>query len=409
MKSLVRIVASLIVGGIIGFVIYAQWGIPAPQQTQRSDSIFVNDAYADQENQNPDQANDNATTSRHNAITRAVDQISPAVVSVNVLKVREYVQRSPFRSPDPFFREFFPELFKDRKYQEKIHNLGSGFIISRDGYILSNDHVVGDAIEIIVSMAGGKEATAELIGRDPTLDVSLIKVDADDLVPALLGNSDDIILGEWAIAVGNPFGLFEFNNKSTVTVGVISAAGRDFGEMDGRLYQDMIQTDAAINHGNSGGPLCNALGEVIGMNTFIYTGSRYNEGSVGIGFAIPINRIKGLLDDLKAGKNIDRDFWIGIKVQNLNDVISRKMDYNTTDGVLIKHIDRGSPAEKAGLQLGDIILEMENSRIFNENDVKEIVYGTDLKVGDDLSLKVWRDGSTYDITMILVSIRNIRR
>ena len=194
-----------------------------------------------------------------------------------------------------------------------------------------------------------------------------------------------------------------------MTVGVISAAGRDFGEMDGRLYQDMIQTDAAINHGNSGGPLCNALGEVIGMNTFIYTGSRYNEGSVGIGFAIPINRIKGLLDDLKAGKNIDRDFWIGIKVQNLNDVISRKMDYNSTDGVLIKHIDRGSPAEKAGLQLGDIILEMEKSRIFNENDVKEIVYGTDLKVGDDLSLKVWRDGSKYDITMILVSIRNIRQ
>jgi serine protease Do len=409
MKSLVRIVASLIVGGIIGFVIYAQWGIPAPQQTHRSDSVFVNNAYANQENQNPDQANDNATTSRHNAITRAVDQISPAVVSVNVLEVREYVQHSPFRSPDPFFREFFPELFKDRTYQEKIHNLGSGFIISRDGYILSNDHVVGDAIEIIVSMAGGKEATAELIGRDPTLDVSLIKVDADDLVPALLGNSDDIILGEWAIAVGNPFGLFEYNNKSTVTVGVISAAGRDFGEMDGRLYQDMIQTDAAINHGNSGGPLCNALGEVIGMNTFIYTGSRYNEGSVGIGFAIPINRIKGLLDDLKAGKNIDRDFWIGIKVQNLNDVISRKMDYNSTDGVLIKHIDRGSPAEKAGLQLGDIILEMEDSRIFNENDVKEIVYGTDLKVGDDLSLEVWRDGSTYDITMMLVSIRNIRR
>ena len=409
MKALVRIVASLIVGSIIGFVIYAQWGIPVPQKTQGRDSVFVNDVYAKQANQDPDQANNNVTTSRHNAITRAVDKISPAVVSVNVLRVREYVQRSPFRSPDPFFREFFPELFKDRTYQEKIHNLGSGFIISRDGYILSNDHVVGDATEIIVSMAGGREANAELIGRDPTLDVSLIKVDVDDLVPVVLGNSDEVILGEWAIAVGNPFGLFEFNNKSTVTVGVISAAGRDFGEMDGRIYQDMIQTDAPINHGNSGGPLCNALGEVIGMNTFIYTGGRYSEGSVGIGFAIPINRIKGLLDDLKAGKNIDRDFWIGIKVQNLNDVISKKMGFKGTDGVLIGHIDRGSPAEKAGLQLGDIILEMENSRILNEDDVKEIVYGTDLKVGGELSLKVWRDGSTYNITMMLVSIRNIRR
>jgi serine protease Do len=408
MKAFVQVVALIIVGCIIGFAIYAQWGMPVTSKPQKIDSIFVNDASAQDNLQSLDTVNENINYGRHNAITRAVEKISPAVVSVSVLEIREYVQRSPFQNSDPFFREFFPELFKDRRYQEKVHNIGTGFIISRDGYIISNDHVVGDATEIVVTMAGGIEANAELIGRDPGLDISLIKVDTENLKPALLGNSDNIILGEWAIAVGNPFGLFEYNNKSTVTVGVISAIGRDFGEMNDRIYQNMIQTDASINHGNSGGPLCNALGEVIGMNTFIYTSGRYDQGSVGIGFAIPINRIKGLLDELKSGKTIDRDFWIGIKVQNLNEVISRKMGYEGTDGVLIRYIDRGSPAEKAGLQLGDIVLEMQNKKIRNESDVENIVYSTDLKVGDDLNLTIWRDGDTYDITMNLVSIRGGR-
>jgi serine protease Do len=408
MKTFIQVVALLLVGCIIGFAIYAQWGMPISKPSQKSDSIFVNEAYADDNNQNLDKANDNINYSRHNAITRAVEKISPAVVSVSVLEVREYVQRSPFKHSDPFFREFFPELFKDRRYQEKVQNLGTGFIISRDGYILSNDHVVGDATEIVVTMEGGVEAQAKVIGRDPGLDISLIKVDVDDLKPALIGDSDNNILGEWAIAVGNPFGLFEYNNKSTVTVGVISAIDRDFGEVEGRIYQDMIQTDASINHGNSGGPLCNALGEVIGMNTFIYTGSRYDQGSVGIGFAIPINRIKLLLDDLKSGKIINRDFWIGIKVQNLSDVIAREMGYENTDGVLIRHIDRKSPAENAGLRLGDIILEMQNKKIKDENDVENIVYSSDLKVGDELALKVWRDGKTYDVTINLISIRDGR-
>jgi serine protease Do len=408
MKSFVQVVALLIVGCIIGFAIYAQWGMPVSKQSQKIDSIFVNEAYADENSQDLDKANDNISYGRHNAITRAVEKISPAVVSVSVLEVREYVQRSPFQHSDPFFREFFPELFKDRRYQEEVQNLGTGFIISRDGYILSNDHVVGDATEIVVTMAGGVEAKAKLVGRDPSLDISLIKVDTDDLKPALIGNSDNIILGEWAIAVGNPFGLFEYNNKSTVTVGVISAIGRDFGEVEDRIYQNMIQTDASINHGNSGGPLCNALGEVIGMNTFIYTGSRYDQGSVGIGFAIPINRIKGLLDELKSGKMIDRDFWIGIKVQNLSDVISRKMGYEGTDGVLIRHIDRRSPAENAGLKLGDIVLKMQGKKIKDEKDVENIVFSTNLKVGDELTLKVWRDGKIYDVTMNLISIREGR-
>jgi len=409
MRSLLKIVSFLLIGFIAGIVIYAQWGIPAYKSHFKSDSILVTDANAGVTAQELDETNENITTSRQTAITRAVIKISPAVVSVNVLQVREYVRRSPFNIRDPFLREFFPELFKDQKLQQEIQSLGSGFIISNDGYIITNDHVVGDATKIVVTMIGGAKLDAELIGRDPTLDVSLLKVDEENLKPLDLGNSDEVILGEWAIAVGNPFGLFEYNDSPTVTVGVISALDRDFGEMEGRIYQDMIQTDASINHGNSGGPLCNALGEVIAMNTFIYTGSRTSEGSVGIGFAIPINRIKNLLDDLKENKRIDRDFWIGIKVQNLNDVISRKMGFKGTDGVLIRHIDRGSPAEEAGMQLGDIILGIGDSEIHNEEEVKEIIYGPELKVGDDLTFKVWRDDRVFNIEMNLISIRGSRR
>jgi serine protease Do len=350
-------------------------------------------------------ANDSLNTSRHNSITHAVKETSPAVVSVNVLQVREYVRRSPFFSRDPFLRELFPELFKDQHYQQEIKSLGSGFIISPDGYILTNDHVVEDATKIIITMPGGTEANAKIVGTDPTSDIALLKIDKNNLPYVVFGNSDEVILGEWAIAIGNPFGLFEINNKPTVTVGVISALDRDFGEIEGRIYQDMIQTDASINHGNSGGPLCNALGEVIGMNTFIYTGSRYSEGSVGIGFAIPINRITRLLDDLKKYKKVDRDFWVGIKVQNLSTIIAKKMGYHSTDGVLVTNIDNGSPADIAGFKLGDIITKVEDHNIINDKDIYEAIFGSDLKVGDKLKFQVWREGRELELTLLLTSIK----
>ena len=409
MRTLIKIVALMLVGVLIGLVIYSQWGRPAFDRFSGTDSSIVSDANAQDHDRLLDQANDEIFTGRQTAITRAVSRISQAVVSVNVLQVKEYVRRSRFQVRDPLLREFFPELFQDQKYQQEVKSMGSGFIISEDGYIITNDHVVGDATEIVVTMLGGKKANADLIGRDPVLDVSLLKIDSEGLKPAVLGNSDEVILGEWAIAVGNPFGLFEFNNRPTVTLGVISAFDRDFGEMEGRLYQDMIQTDASINHGNSGGPLANALGEVIAMNTFMYTSSRYEEGSVGIGFAIPINRIKNLLNDLKNNKMIDRNFWIGIRVQNLSELISRKMDYSGTDGVLISHIDRGSPAEEAGLQLGDIVTEIAGKNVVNETQVKDIIYNGDLMVGDELEFRVWRDGKSFNTKLHLVSIRSGRQ
>jgi serine protease Do len=166
----------------------------------------------------------------------------------------------------------------------------------------------------------------------------------------------------------------------------------------------MIQTDASINHGNSGGPLCNALGEVIGMNTFIY--SDRGEGSIGIGFAIPINRISRLIDDLKTNRKIDRDFWIGIRVKNLDRVIARKMGYDGTDGVVVTYIDSRSPAEKAGMKLGDIIIKIGNTPIALDKHVTEAIYEEDLRVGDSLSFQVWRDGSIINLKLNLESIRD---
>ena len=265
---------------------------------------------------------------------------------------------------------------------------------------------MSDAKKIVITMLGGAKEEAELIGRDPTSDIALLKLDKTNLQFIPLGSSDDVMIGEWAIAGGNPFGLFEKYKNPTVTVGVISAIDRDFGEMEGRYYQDMIQTDASINHGNSGGPLCNALGQAIGMNTFIYTGSSVSEGSVGIGFAIPINRIKKILDHLKKYKKVDRDFWVGLVVQNLSGIVAKKIGYNSTNGVLITSIDRSSPAEKAGVELGDIILKIDQTPISNDQDVFDVFYGSDLKVGDDIDILLWREGKEIKVNMELTSIRN---
>jgi serine protease Do len=304
-------------------------------------------------------------------------------------------------------REYYPELFKDHRFTQELHSLGSGFIISEDGYILTNEHVVENATEIVITMTSGKKSTASIVGTDPMSDVALLKIEMENLPKVTFGNSDEIILGEWAIAVGNPFGLFEINNRATVTVGVISALNRDFGEIEGRVYQDMIQTDASINHGNSGGPLTNAMGEVIGMNAFIFTGrSGGGEGSVGIGFAIPINRIANLIDDLKKYHKIDRDFWIGIRVKNMDPMFAKKMGYQQTNGVIISSIDRKSPAEKASLKLGDIIVQIGNTKIVSDENVMEAIFEEDLRVGDKMSVKIWRDGKILDKQLLLESFRN---
>lgn len=332
--------------------------------------------------------NQDITNSRETAITRTVRKVSPAVVGINVTEIREY--RDPFFSffDDPFFRDdpFFKRFFGDRTYKQEVHSLGSGFIISPDGYIVTNDHVAGNAKKIVVTLTNGERYDAEIVGSDPQSDICLLKINGKNLPYVVLGNSDDVIIGEWVIALGNPFGLFDINNKPTVTVGVVSSVDLTLQPVNNRYYRKMIQTDAPINGGNSGGPLVNSVGEVIGMNTLIYTGNTYSTGNIGIGFAIPINKIKKVVDELKKNSKIDRDFWTGLSIQNLDERIAKYYGLKSTKGVVVTQVQPGSPADKAKIEVGDVILEVEGEAINDENDIKSIF--NEFRTGQVVTLKV---------------------
>ncbi len=336
---------------------------------------------------------DKTANSRRNAITAAVASVSPAVVGINVTEVRTYQDPwSQLFPNDPFFRQFFGEQ------QEKVESLGSGFIISPDGYIVTNDHVAGNAVRITVTMTGGKRLKARLVGTDPLTDVSLIKVDATGLPSVDLGDSDGIVVGEWAIAFGNPFGLFDINDKPTVTVGVVSSTGMNLGHINNHFYSNMIETDAAINGGNSGGPLVDSDGEVIGMNTLIYTGGQ-STTFVGYGFAIPINKIKKVVADLRKKGKVTRDIWKGFDAQNVDSRIARYFGLTSTDGIIVSEVDDNGPAERAGLKVGDIILAVNSQNISNADDLTQILI--DSSPGDVLKMKVYREHKTIYVTLKL--------
>jgi serine protease Do len=331
---------------------------------------------------------------RRNAITQAIEQVEPAIVGINVTQVREYRTRNPLWD-DPFFRELFPS----RIFRKNVENLGSGFIISADGLVMTNEHVVHNATEIIVTTKGGEKYEAQIIGADYYSDIALLRIDAEDLPYAEMGNSDGVIIGEWAIALGNPFGLFSNNDQPTATVGVVSAVNRDFNRTsEGRIYTNMIQTDASINRGNSGGALLNSLGEVIGMSTLIFT---EGGGSLGIGFAIPINRIKEIVDELLATGAVNRNYWTGLSIQNLDRLIALSMNLQSTDGVIVTDIEPTSPGEKAGFQVADVILAINNQEVQNYNSVRSFLENEDLKVGDQLTFSVFRDEEKLDLLLRL--------
>ncbi|MBI4534675.1 MAG: trypsin-like peptidase domain-containing protein, partial [Ignavibacteriae bacterium] len=260
----VVLVLPFIVGGLLGYGIGHSSGDVESNVPLLADesTLPAYQAPASFQQGLRDTASNAIYNSRRNAITHAVAVASPAVVGINVIEVRQYRYRSPW-GDDPFFRQFFP----DRTYTQQVQGLGSGFIISPDGYILTNDHVAGNAKEITVTLTSGEKYKAELVGSDQISDIALMKIDGKDLPHIRLGNSDDVITGEWVIAFGNPFGLFDISDKPTVTVGVVSATNMNLRSQDGRVYRGMIQTDAAINSGNSGGPLLNSLGEVVGVNS----------------------------------------------------------------------------------------------------------------------------------------------
>lgn len=337
--------------------------------------------------------------SRQTMITEAVKAVSPAVVGINVLQIRE--SRSPEWSyDDDFFRFFFPEQ------QQQVKGLGSGFIISADGYIVTNEHVVNRATEIVVTLPNGKKYNAQLVASDYISDIALLKINARESLPyAILGDSDDLIIGEWAIAIGNPFGLFDMGQPS-VSQGIISATDRDFGRQnDSRVYKDMIQTDAAINAGNSGGPLVNSLGEVIGINAFIYSGSESNATNIGLGFAIPINRAKKIISELRQYGGVNRRFWTGLEVENLNYSLARYLGLNSTKGVIISNIESRSPAARAQLQVGDVIVGIDDHDIQNTRDIWRVIEDTDAKGGDVLMLKVIRKGKYLKVPLELEELK----
>ncbi|MCU0371803.1 MAG: trypsin-like peptidase domain-containing protein, partial [Ignavibacteria bacterium] len=230
-------------------------------------------------------------------------------------------------------------------------------------------------------------------------DIALLKIEKDGLPFVKFGNSDNSIIGEWVIALGNPFGLFEINDKPTVTVGVISALNMKLQADANRVYKEMIQTDASINSGNSGGPLINADGEVIGMNTIIYTGGQFSQGSIGVGFAISANRVKKILDELKSSGKINRNYNVGFRIQGIDDQIAKYLGLKSKDGVVVTQVQRGSEADNAGLKPEDVIIAVNGFKVRNEQDV--ILEVNDLRTGDSLNLQIIRSGDKKNIEFIL--------
>jgi serine protease Do len=314
-----------------------------------------------------------------------IKKASPSVVNIIAVKVmRTPGQGSPpFGMEDPL-RDFFERFFGGQMPKEFRQNaLGTGFIIDSNGFILTNNHVVEQTEELRVRLSDEKEFKAQIIGRDPKTDLALIKINTDKpLVPVTLGDSDSLEVGDWVVAIGNPFGL-----GNTVTAGIVSAKYRQLG---GGPYDNFIQTDASINPGNSGGPLLNMDGEVVGVNSAIFSQSG---GNIGIGFAIPINMAKQLLPQLREGK-VSRS-WIGVMIQNITPELKDKLGLSTEEGALVSDVASGGPAEKAGVKRGDVILQFDGKAIRSSRDLPFVVAST--PIGKTVVVEVMRDNQRMNL------------
>ncbi len=309
------------------------------------------------------------TQSRVNAIVLAAQRVSPAVVSVVVTQTR-VVSYEPFGffGFDDFFRDFFPR----HTFRQEIKSMGSGVIVDSKGYIVTNAHVVANATKIKVTLPDNRSFDAEPVAVDQDRDLALLKISGENLPVAPLGNSDELMIGEWAIAIGNPFGFLIEDAQPTVTVGVISALHREIkSSRSGGIYTDMIQTDAAINPGNSGGPLVNALGEVIGINTFIFT---HAGGSEGVGFARPINEVKGFIKEALGQAQVEYEkvtTRIGAVVAEINPGLRSRFGLAHSKGVVVVSVQSGSLAERIGLAPGDVVLVFNGKVVSSPKSFKE--------------------------------------
>ena len=317
-----------------------------------------------------------ALESFSNSIADIAEKVGPAVVNIDT--VRMVKQGSPFFSRDPIFRQFFGEQFKDYSRTIPQKGTGSGFIISQEGYILTNEHVVHKADKIKVTLSDGREFTGKLIGSDLDSDIAIVKIDSDDLPIVILGDSDKLRVGEIVVAIGNPYGL-----QQTVTMGVVSAEGRSI-PVEEHTYRNFIQTDAAINPGNSGGPLLNTKGEVVGINSAIIPYAQ------GIGFAIPINIPKKNIDELiKLGKV--RRSWLGVYIQEVTPEIAEQFNLpENAKGVLVGDVVEDSPAEESGLKRGDVIVKINDEKVNSPEELQNKIRS--IEIGEKISVEAMRDG-----------------
>jgi serine protease Do len=344
--------------------------------------------------------NDEVSKQRTNAIVIAAQRVSPSVVSITVDQTK-VVSASPFFSPfaDDFFRDFFRDFLPERYYRQQIRSLGTGLVISADGYIVTNEHVVSNATRINITLPDSRQFEGRVIAADITHDLALLKIDAGNLPYAQLGDSENLMIGEWVVAFGNPFGFLLEDTRPTVTVGVVSALNRSIkSTREDRIYKNMIQTDAAINPGNSGGPLVNILGEVIGLNTAIFTSGG---GSEGIGFARPINDVKKFINEAREHGRV-RIPWIGVWMKEITPDIAESMNIQQY-GVLVSGVDDKSGAQKTGIKEGDRIITVNNRSIARMADWNRFV--SNVYVGDKLDITLVRDGDTLQFDFVVTEFK----
>ena len=325
-----------------------------------------------------------------NAMAEIAEAVMPSVVNISTEKTEKVanVPLSPFFN-DPFFKQFFGDQFKQQTPKErKSASLGSGVIISSDGYILTNNHVIKNADKIMVRLADKREFIGKLVGADPKTDLSVIKIDAEDLSSIEMGNSDELKVGALVLAIGNPYGL-----NQTITMGIVSAVGRaNVGIAD---YEDFIQTDAAINPGNSGGALVNVRGELVGINTAIFSTSG---GYQGIGFAIPSNMVKVVMDSLITEGKVIRG-WFGVSVQSITPDLAKQFKLDENQGILVSNVIENSPAEQAGLMRGDVIIEFNGEKVDEPFALRNTV--ARIKPGEEVRIKIIRDEEVRSVSVVI--------
>ncbi|TRZ49588.1 MAG: Do family serine endopeptidase [Dehalococcoidia bacterium] len=390
-RKRVIFLSALIAGLLIGIIITSRFNL-SPTIDADTEKITVKRGAAD------NSSGQYYADSLEGSFIRVAEEVGPAVVSIStehVARIRGGMYESPF-GRDEFFDRFFRDFFSEMPEREFTQfGLGSGAIIDKSGYILTNEHVIRDADKITVTLTDGREFEGKIRGKDERSDLAVIEIEADDLPIVRLGDSDKARIGQWAIAIGNPFGYTVQSSKPTLTVGVVSALDRSIPVSmgRGRDYSGLIQTDAAINPGNSGGPLVNIKGEMIGINVAIFSTTG---GYQGVGFAIPINAAKEILNALIEGRKVLYG-WLGVSVQDIDDTLAGYFSLPDKEGVIIAKVVPDSPAQTGGLKEGDVVRRFDGEKVKDLKSLLQIVSRTE--VGKNVTIRVVRDKKEIPVSV----------